>query len=164
MSTTGITCPTPACMLPSRRQWVPPLGHRLVYSHLADRGCHHHGHRHYVPATGLNPLVSPTVGATITATGIMCLPPACILPSRRQRVPPSGPPALCVRHQLVSSFPANSGCHHHGHQHCVPATDPLRPADNRCSHLHHCITCPPESVSVCLCYKYCTFGQLNAFC
>ena len=26
------------------------------------------------------------------------------------------------------------------------------------------IKCPPESASVCSCYKYCTFEQLNAFC
>ena len=112
---------------------------------------------------GLHPPIPPTASATIMATGIMCPPPACIflshrqhrqqvppsrprhymsattciLSSRQQRVPPSQTPALCARHQLVSSHPADSGCHHHGHRHYVPATDPLHPADNWCSHLRH---------------------------
>ena len=60
----------------------------------------------------LYPIVPPTAGATITDPGIMCPPPACILPSRRQRVPPPWPSALCARHwpspscwQLVLSSP-----------------------------------------------------------
>ena len=77
---------------------------------------------------GLHPPIPPTVGATITATGIMCRLPACILPSRWQRVPASQPSALCARHQLAPSRPTDSGCHHHSHRHYVPAIACILPS------------------------------------
>ena len=88
----------------------------------------------------------------------MCLPLACILPPRRQRVPPSQPLALCACHRLISSCSADSGCHHHGHQHCVPAMTLSVQLTTGALISATSITCTPESL--CLCKSVCVLSML----